>query len=69
LIFSCLARNGAGAPQKYIDRTMDIQTGALVATRSAAFFPPGWRKERETVHVWAAGYRERLMVWEFMFNV
>ncbi|CAM9651186.1 unnamed protein product, partial [Scytosiphon promiscuus] len=68
VLLTGMAQRGLHLMQKYIDRTMDIQTGALVATRSAAFFPPEWRKEKETVHVWAAGYRERLMEWEFMFN-
>ena len=56
-------------PQSYVDRTTDIQTGALVATRSAALFPPSWAEEKEIVQVWATGYRQRLMDWQFWFNV
>lgn len=55
--------------QRYIDRTTDIQTGALVATRSAALFPSTWTGAKEVVHVWATGYRQRMMDWQFWFNV
>lgn len=55
--------------QNYVDRTTDIQTAALVAARSAAFFPSRWTKETEIAQVWATGYRQRLMDWQFWFNV
>eukprot|EP00752_Nemacystus_decipiens_P003707 g3416.t1 len=69
VVLTGMAHRGLRLMQSYIDRTTDIQTGALVATRSAALFPPSWTKEKEIVQVWATGYRQRLMHWQFWFNV
>ncbi|CAB1112611.1 unnamed protein product [Ectocarpus sp. CCAP 1310/34] len=68
VLLTGMAHRGLHLMQRYLNRTMDIQTAALVATRSVSFFPPTWRKEKETVHVWATGYRQRLMEWQFWFN-
>ncbi|CAN0520085.1 unnamed protein product, partial [Ectocarpus sp. 12 AP-2014] len=68
VLLTGMAHRGLHLMQRYLNRTMDIQTTALVATRSVSLFPPTWRKEKETVHVWATGYRQRLMEWQFWFN-
>ncbi|CAM9221489.1 unnamed protein product [Pylaiella littoralis] len=68
VLLTGMAHRGLSLMQNYIDRTMDVQTAALVATRSSPFFPPGWRKEKETVHVWGTEYRHLLMRWQYWFN-
>ncbi|CAN0515553.1 unnamed protein product, partial [Laminaria digitata] len=52
----------------YVDRTSDVQTAALVATRAAVVYPNSWREERMAVARWAEEYRDVLDRWQFWYN-
>lgn len=72
LVVSGLSKDGIKILQSFVDRHADIQTAALVVSRSV--LPPDWTYERRSCIEWVESYRSLLNTWQMwqsraMFDV